>query len=188
MSQSRVRRIVWFLRPTLVVSLCYVVALSFSLRTPDSGTLVLQRKLNEVTSVAGNLSELIKPAPHLSPIEVVRIQTDALRDTRQDRGTLQCALFASPANLRITGPLERFGQMVRGPEFEVLTTSEVVTVGTPVFRGKHARVLVAALDQNRIRPFVWVLARQTDGPYAGCWMTDSVFPLPRDSNASDDGI
>jgi hypothetical protein len=30
--------------------------------------------------------------------------------------------------------------------------------------------------------FVFVLSRQSEPPYAGCWMTDGVLPQPEDAD------
>ena len=52
-----------------------------------------------------------KPDPSLSPQDVVSIQIEALRNNDtpyENRGIEVTFNFASPANKRITGPLERF--------------------------------------------------------------------------------
>ena len=58
-----------------------------------------------------------QPDPSLSPQDVVSIQLEALRnnDTPYDNRGIEVTFnFASPANKRITGPIERFAAMVRG--------------------------------------------------------------------------
>jgi hypothetical protein len=58
------------------------------------------------------------PDPALSPAEVVEIQLTALQanDAPQtDAGIAQIWVFAHPDNKRMTGPLPRFAQMIKGP-------------------------------------------------------------------------
>ena len=52
-------------------------------------------------------------------------------------------------------------------------------VGPPVEKGNEAtlEVLVHTAGDETIG-FTWVLGRQLDPPYAGCWMTDGVLRHP----------
>ncbi len=62
-----------------------------------------------------------EPDPSLSPRDVVSIQIEALRNNDtpyENRGIEVTFNFASPANKRVTGLLERFKVMVRNPIFE----------------------------------------------------------------------
>ena len=57
-----------------------------------------------------------EPDPSLSPQDVVSIQIEALRNNDipyADRGIEVTFNFTSPANKRVTGPLERFKEIVR---------------------------------------------------------------------------
>ena len=61
-----------------------------------------------------------EPDPSLSPQSVVSIQIEALRNNDtpyENRGIEVTFNFASPANKRSTGPLERFKVMVRNSIF-----------------------------------------------------------------------
>jgi hypothetical protein len=65
----------------------------------------------------------LMPDPALSPAEVVSIQLNALQanDTPgADAGIAQTWAFAHPNNKRVTGPLPRFAQMLKGPLYRVL--------------------------------------------------------------------
>ena len=61
-------------------------------------------------------ADLLAPDPALSPAEVVVIQLDALRgnEAETDAGIAQTWAFAHPDNKRMTGPLPRFAQMIKG--------------------------------------------------------------------------
>ena len=62
------------------------------------------------------------PDPSHEPEQVVEIQLDALaaNDTPEANAGIKTAYnFASPANRRSTGPLDRFVRMVEGPQYEI---------------------------------------------------------------------
>ncbi|HMO86748.1 MAG TPA: hypothetical protein PKC18_17695 [Lacipirellulaceae bacterium] len=118
------------------------------------------------------------PDPSLSPADVVAIQLAGLADPEPHGvGILQCFALASPANREVTGPLDRFGILVRTGEFACLTNPRATTVGRAQIDGDFAAVVVTVLDRKRrLRAFHWVLAKQIDPPYEGCWMTEAVHP------------
>jgi hypothetical protein len=68
-------------------------------------------------------ADIRTPDPALSPAEVVEIQLRALQanDTPEaDAGIAQTWAFAHPDNKRVTGPLPRFAQMIKGPLYQIL--------------------------------------------------------------------
>ena len=68
-----------------------------------------------VASVA-SASEIILPSQELSPREVIRIQLSALQKNSADMpsaGIEQTWAFAHPRNRAVTGPIERFEQMLK---------------------------------------------------------------------------
>jgi hypothetical protein len=76
-----------------------------------------------VANEASEVQESIQPSPNLSPVEVVRIQVEALEKNdvpHPNRGIEIAFRFASPENKRATGPLERFIQMVSSPAYRPL--------------------------------------------------------------------
>jgi hypothetical protein len=125
-----------------------------------------------------DLHRVALPRPELSPAEVVRLQLDGLSDATPDGvGIVQCFAFASPGNRLVTGPLERFGKMVRKPPFDCLGRSQAVLIGRPQFEHGVARILVTVVDESsQVRAFSFILAKQKSVPVAGCWMTDAVLP------------
>lgn len=174
----------WFLRPTLVVLVCYGVAVGVSYLLSQRSVDQLDAKLSELTTVTEKVRDIAKPSTGLTPKQVVEIQSDALRDPDQTRGTLQCMSFASPNNLELTGPLEKFARIVRAGKFAVLSNPDALLVGDSTFAGDHARVLVTAIKRGKVSGFVWVLSKQAETPYEGCWMTDGVFPLMPETEES----
>lgn len=123
---------------------------------------------------AGNLI----PSPDLTPAEVVRIQLKALRHNKPSNDGIALTYgFASPANKAATGPLERFVGMLTSAPYDRLLNhrevrvSPVTTVGTKA----HQILWVTDVSGEQVG-YVWVLARQSDGRYKDCWMTDAVYP------------
>lgn len=119
-----------------------------------------------------------RPSPALSPAEVVAIQLHALQanDERSDAGIATVFQFASPANRSITGPLDRFVELVKTPEYSPMLNHRRAEPGPLVTSGDLAeqRVVITTAAGERVS-YVFVLARQRSGAYADCWMTEGVL-------------
>jgi hypothetical protein len=122
---------------------------------------------------------IVLPAPALTPDEVVRTQLAGLADANADGiGILQCYVFASPGNRRVTGPLDRFGAMVRQGAFSCFASPHATLVGRPDIEGPVAKILVSIIDrQGRMQAFTFILSKQRIEPHQDCWMTEAVIPL-----------
>lgn len=124
--------------------------------------------------------ELRHPDPGLPPIRVVEIQLEALqRNDRPvpDAGIAQTWAFAHPANRRMTGPLERFALMIKGPHYRLMLGHREHTID-PVFQSADLAVFAVRLvaADGRHAAFQWRVAKVAEGPYAGSWMTVGVSP------------
>jgi hypothetical protein len=120
------------------------------------------------------------PSPKLRPVEVVEKQLSALAS-----GDVQQAFaFASPANKQQTGPWQRFEVMVRQtPAYAPLvqcSSFEVLSALSVSENCWQARVRVRPAGSSSA-PFAiaspvvhyrWILSRQSEGEYGGCWMVD----------------
>jgi Domain of unknown function (DUF4864) len=118
------------------------------------------------------------PSPAYTPDQVVRIQLDALHhndDPKPDAGIATVFKFASPENKEKTGPLEKFAQMVKGPEYSPMINHKSSDVGNVHVEDDQARQLVKITGpDDSVALFVFILRKQSDGPYKDCWMTDGV--------------
>jgi len=128
-------------------------------------------------------SGLRAPGPHpsLTPAEVVVAQLDAL-GRRGDDGIALAYRFASPANRRAIGSMDRFERVVRSPAYAPMLDHRSAELGPGRVEGGRAAVAVAltAADGSR-HAYLFELSRQRDGAWTGCWMTDSVFVItPRE--------
>lgn len=121
------------------------------------------------------------PSPELSPGEVVRIQLEALQHNdlpEPDAGIAVAFRFASPGNREQTGPLPRFSEMIRGAYAEMLNHRDV-RLPPPLIQSDEAIQPVEVVAKNgAIFRYLFILSRQSEPPYAGCWMTDSVLADP----------
>jgi hypothetical protein len=125
-------------------------------------------------------ADLLLPDPDLSPAEVVAIQLSALQanDTpERDAGIAQTFAFAHPDNRRVTGPLPRFAQMIKGPQYQVLLGHRAHEINE-VFRDddQAAFAVIVTSRTGEVVGFRWAVARVAEGEHAGAWMTVAVSP------------
>jgi hypothetical protein len=120
------------------------------------------------------------PDPALSPAEVVEIQLTALQSNdapQTDAGIAQTWAFAHPDNKRMTGPLPRFAQMMKGPLYRILLNHRSHEV-KEVSRTDDETVFAVTITSQTSEVFVyrWSVAKIADGADAGAWMTIAVSP------------
>lgn len=122
-----------------------------------------------------------RPSPDLAPAEVVKLQVTALKDNDASNGGIGLTFrFASPENRSNTGPLERFIRMVRSSPYDRLINHHSVDFEPMQISGDEAYQALTVKDLiGEQTTYLWVLSRQDEGEFAGCWMTDAVLPLTR---------
>lgn len=122
-----------------------------------------------------------EPDPRLTPEQVIAIQLQALKNNAQtadDAGIRITFHFASPANRRMTGPLERFSAMLKNPLYGIMFRFEKCERSPLLRSGGRARQRVTLTDSKGERAiFLFVLSKQRAAPYENCWMTDIVTRL-----------
>ena len=124
-------------------------------------------------TVAPRLGPL--PDPALTPDEVVRIQLEALRDNNEtDHGIEVCFRFASPSNQSNTGPVDRFGQMLKVGPYRLMLEYHDVEYAEVEIHENRARQLVTLTGATETITYAFYLSRQTHPACDGCWMTDAV--------------
>ena len=128
---------------------------------------------------ADPLSESLMPGPGFSPGDVVRIQLEALRhNDDRNRGIEVAFRFASPANRASTGPLSRFIGMIRNGPYALMLGFGAASYGPVELRGLRARQRVTLAGASTSITYWFYLSRQSEAPYADCWMTDAVYVEP----------
>lgn len=116
------------------------------------------------------------PKPELSPQDVVRIVVDALKqnDTpREDAGIETAFRFASAANKKVTGPIERFKTMVKTPRYRPMLNHKSSRMGISIVDGDTATQRVTIIDADD-RETVYEFTLRKDAE-TDCWMSDSVL-------------
>jgi Domain of unknown function (DUF4864) len=125
-------------------------------------------------------ADLLRPDPALSPEDVVAIQLNALQtnDTPEtDAGIAQTWAFAHPDNKRVTGPLPRFAQMIKGPLYQILLghrSHEIREVSATDDQAVFAVIVTSPTGE--VVAYRWSVAKVADGENAGAWMTTAVSP------------
>ena len=124
--------------------------------------------------------ELLTPDPNLPPERVVEIQLQSLQKNDvpdPDTGIAQTWAFAHPDNKRVTGPLERFTRMIKGPDYRNMIDHQEHIVETVVQTDDYAlfAVTIITADDQRMS-FKWEVMKVQVGEFAGSWMTISVSP------------
>lgn len=116
----------------------------------------------------------------LSPAEVIAIQLNALQtnDTPvRDAGIAQTFAFAHPDNKRVTGPLQHFAQMIKGPQYAMLLDHRSHEINEVARTDDEAIFAVTVTSKTgEVVGFRWALARVAEGEHAGAWMTTAVSP------------
>ena len=72
-------------------------------------------------------ADLVKPNTRLKPIEVLMIQLNSLKNNNipyKDAGIDQTWEFAHPNNKAITGPLDKFKEMIYSKNYEILISHQ----------------------------------------------------------------
>ncbi|MCA9189163.1 MAG: hypothetical protein R3E01_31260 [Pirellulaceae bacterium] len=170
---QRIARIIRFLLPTFCIAVAYCIA--FALISAFDRADAENADQGEPTQT--RFVPARQPDADLAPDDVVRIQVAGLGCDDLTQGIRQCMTFASPDNVAVTGPIERFGRMVRSEPYVFLTSPDRILIGHPRFAEGRARVLVTLVKDRQFHFFVWVLSKQTLAPFEDCWMTDGVFPV-----------
>jgi hypothetical protein len=118
------------------------------------------------------------PDPSYGPGAVVDEQLSALArndDPFADAGVKTAYNFASPANRRATGPVDRFVAMVHGHPYSPMVDHEEAVTGPVERDGDSAtRRVTLTGPGGRTVTYEFGLSRAQSGPFADCWLTDRV--------------
>ena len=122
---------------------------------------------------------LIKPNISLKPIEVLNIQLDSLQRNNipfNDAGIEQVWEFAHPNNKQITGPLEKFKQMIYSENYKILIShikNEVTIISESENKNVY-KVSVLTKDKKKYN-YMWQIEKvKEEGSLINCWMTTMV--------------
>ena len=124
-------------------------------------------------------ADLIKPNTNLDPFEVLMIQLNSLKNNNKpykDAGIEQTWEFAHPNNKEITGPLDKFKEMIYSENYKILISHENSEI-TILKENKDTSIFkVIVLTKNREK-YYYIRQIEKDlleGNFKNCWMTTSV--------------
>lgn len=122
------------------------------------------------------------PSPSLTPADVVRLQLDALQNNDlmpEDDGIRLAYRFASPGNKAAIGSHRDLSRLIKAsPLYSPIIGFERAELGTLAYSvfGDQVRQRVWLHRRGRgTAVFCYILSKQTDEPYNGCWMVDAVI-------------
>ena len=125
------------------------------------------------------LADIIKPNTNIDPKKVVKIQLSALMKNdlpNKDSGIIQTWEFAHPKNQKVTGPIERFKNMIKTDSYSMLLNHvdhEIIEI----YASKDVATFeVTVLDsKKKYYKFKWQVEKyNAEGFLKDCWLTTSV--------------
>ena len=134
--------------------------------------------ITNLSNAETNYSALIKPKPKLKPLEVLMIQLNSLKNNDnpyKDAGIKQTWEFAHPNNKRITGPYERFKQMIHSKNYEILISHQKHKIKIIKETNYTSIFKVSILSKNKKKYYyIWQIEKVKEGKFKNCWMTTGV--------------
>ena len=131
-----------------------------------------------------SLADIIKPSIELEPEKVIKIQLSALMkndNPYKDRGIIQTWEFAHPNNQKITGPLERFKNMIKTESYSMLLNHSNHEILEVYMSNEVSTFEVMVLDnEKKYFKFKWQVEKyKGEGVLENCWLTTAVSqPIP----------
>ena len=124
-------------------------------------------------------ADLIKPNSNLKPFDVLMIQLNSLKDNNKpykDAGIEQTWEFAHPKNKKITGPLDKFKEMIYGENYKILISHENTEITILKEKEDISVFKVIVLTKNKEKYYyIWQVEKVLlEGELKNCWMTTSV--------------
>ncbi len=139
--------------------------------------------------IADNINpQDLYPDPKFSPAEVVSMQMNALKNNDtpyKDAGIELTFRFASPANKKTTGPIERFRMLFDNEDYAPMLNHSSLEIGPINYTQDSANVPIFILSiEGKKVLYLFQLDKQTKKPYKNCWMTSGVIRVPTDWHES----
>ena len=124
-------------------------------------------------------ADLIKPNITLNPFDILMIQLNSLQNNNvpfKDAGIEQAWEFAHPNNKRVTGPLEKFKQLIYSKNYKMLLeheNNEIAILSETEDRSVY-KVYILSKEKKKYY-YIWQLEKVLfEGDFKNCWMTTSV--------------
>ena len=126
-----------------------------------------------------SFADVAKPNTSIKAINVVKMQLSALMKNDspyKDFGIVQTWEFAHPKNQRVTGPIERFKNMMKTDSYSILINHKSHEINEVYKSNEVATFEVMVLDkEKKYYKFKWQVEKyKLDGPLKNCWLTTVV--------------
>ena len=126
-----------------------------------------------------SLADILKPSAEIEPEKVIKIQLTALMKNDNpyiDRGIVQTWEFAHPNNRKMTGPLERFKNMIKTDSYSMLLDHSNHEILEVYMSDKVATFEVTVMDsEKKYYKFKWQVEKYNgEGNLNDCWLTSAV--------------
>ena len=124
-------------------------------------------------------ANLIKPNSDLKPFDVLLIQLSSLKNNNipyKDAGIKQTWEFAHPNNKKITGPLNKFKQMIYSDGYKILINHEnnKVKILKETDSISIYKVFILTKDKKKYY-YIWQVEKVLlNSSFKNCWMTTNV--------------
>ena len=124
-------------------------------------------------------ADLIKPNITLKPFDILTIQLNSLQNNNvpfKDAGIEQTWEFAHPNNKKMTGPLEKFKQMIYSRSYKILLEHEnnEITILNETNNRSVYKVYILSKEKKKYY-YIWQIEKvRQEGDLKNCWMTTSV--------------
>ena len=128
---------------------------------------------------SSSFADIIKPNVNIEPNEVVKIQLSALMKNDlpiKDNGIIQTWEFAHPNNQRVTGPIERFKNMLKTESYSMLLNHTSHEIEEVYLSKEVATFEVTVLDkEKKYYKFKWQVEKyKGESALNDCWLTTAV--------------
>ena len=124
-------------------------------------------------------ADLAKPNIYLKPLDVLMIQLNSLQNNNipyKNAGIEQTWVFAHPDNKKMTGPLEKFKQIIYSKSYEILINHEnnEITILNETSNKSVYKVFILSKDKKKYY-YIWQIEKVLlNGNLKNCWMTTRV--------------
>ena len=138
--------------------------------------------LAAVVACGGQAAADIRPAPELDPVDVIRLQLQALRDNEpaNNQGIATAYRFASPRNRAAVGSLDDFTRMLQTGYSDMLIATGADVALLERRAGEAAVRATLTLPDGSRNHYVFVLQRYRSRDCDGCWLTEGVMQGERE--------
>jgi hypothetical protein len=126
------------------------------------------------------LQSLPEPSPLLPPRDVVKFQLDALQNNDlmyDNEGIMIAFRYASPHNRKALGSLNEFIKLLKQQSYRAMIGFERAELEPLHMQIGGACQHVHLIRREGIFSYLFLLSRQQEEPFSGCWMTDAVLPV-----------